>query len=139
MRKIKIDPSVPQLTEQYFNSKKLPSRKLTSFYFCDNKKDVNECADPVLNGIKRATASSLWGYEENNEDPPKKNDLFVVIDWARTAQCIIQINKVEILPFNKATSEFAQEEGEGDKSLEYWKKYIGPIIRENWNALVIAQ
>lgn len=35
---------------------------------------------------------------------------------------MIEVEKVEIVAFNKITPEFAATEGEGDKSLEYWKK-----------------
>ena len=122
MRENKIDPSVLELTEEYFHSKQLPYRELISFYFCDNEKDANECAELTLKGTKRATASSLWGYKESNEVLPKESDLSVVTNWSGIAQCIIQVKKVEIVPFNEITPQFAEEEGEGGKSLEYWKK-----------------
>lgn len=35
---------------------------LLSFYFCDNKKDADECAVLVVKGEKKATATSLWWY-----------------------------------------------------------------------------
>jgi len=38
------------------------------------------------------------------------------------ACCVIEVEKIEIAPFNKVTAEFARIEGEGDKSLEHWRK-----------------
>jgi uncharacterized protein YhfF len=93
-----------------------------SFYFCDNKKDADECAELVVNGIKRATATSLWWFEKNNEVLPKIGDQYIVTDWDGNARAIIETTKVEKVPYNKISSEFAEIEGEGDKSLEYWKK-----------------
>ena len=114
--------SVPELSERYFKSKGEPPKKIISFYFCDNEKDANECADLVLKRQKRATASSLWWYEENEEKLPEVGDNFIVTNWQGVALCVIEVERVEIVPFNEITSEFAEIEGEGDKSLEYWKK-----------------
>ena len=93
-----------------------------SFYFCDNEKDANECAELVVKGIKQATATSLWWYEKNNEPLPKIGDQFIITDWKGNAKAIIQTTKFEQVPYNKITAEFAEIEGEGDKSLEYWKR-----------------
>ena len=93
-----------------------------SIYFCDNEEDANECADLVVKGIKQATATSLWWYEKHNEPLPKVGDRYIVTDWHGNAKAIIETTKVEHTPYNKITSEFAEIEGEGDKSLAYWRK-----------------
>jgi uncharacterized protein YhfF len=93
-----------------------------SFYFCDNEIDANKCAVLVVKGIKRATATSVWWYEKNNEPLPKVGDQYIITDWSGTAKAVIETTKIEQVPYNKITSEFAEIEGEGDKSLKYWKK-----------------
>lgn len=93
-----------------------------SFYFCDNEKDANECAELVVKGIKQATSSSVWWYDKYNEVFPKPGDLAIVTNWAGMPKAIIQIRKVEIVKYNDITPEYAFIEGEGDKSLDYWKK-----------------
>jgi uncharacterized protein YhfF len=35
--------------------------------------------------------------------------------------CIIQTTQVEIKPFNQVDADFAAAEGEGDRSLAYWR------------------
>lgn len=92
-----------------------------SFYFCDNENDANECAELVVKGIKQATATSLWWYEKNNEPLPKIGGQYIVTDWNGNAQAVIETTRIEPTPYNKITPEFAETEGEGDKSLEYWK------------------
>lgn len=92
-----------------------------SFYFCDNEKDANECADLVVKGIKQATATSLWWFEKNNELQPKVGDQYVITDWDGNAKAVIETTKIEQVAYNKVKAEFAEIEGEGDKSLEYWK------------------
>ena len=93
-----------------------------SFYFCDNEKDADECAELVVKGIKQATATSLWWYEKNNETLPKVGDQYVVTNWNGYAKAVIETIKIERIPYNQITPEFAVVEGEGDKSLEYWKR-----------------
>ena len=93
-----------------------------SFYFCDNEIDANECAVLVVKGIKRATATSVWWYEKNNEPLPKVGDQYIITDWNGNAKAVIETIKIEQVPYNKITAEFAQIEGEGDKSLEQLKR-----------------
>lgn len=93
-----------------------------SFYFCDNEKDANECADLVINKIKRATATSLWWFEKNNQPLPKIGEQAIITDWNGNPKAVIETIKIKPTPYNEITPEFAEIEGEGDKSLEYWKK-----------------
>ncbi|MCD0480630.1 ASCH domain-containing protein [Chryseobacterium sp. LC2016-29] len=93
-----------------------------SFYFCDNKKDANECAELVVKKIKQATSPSVWWFEKNKEELPKVGDLAIVTDWNGDPKAIIRTQKVEIVKYKDITPEYAQLEGEGDKTLEYWKK-----------------
>lgn len=94
----------------------------TSWYFDNNEKDANELAELVLNGTKKATASLYELYEIENEELPKVGDLSIITNWDGIAQCIIQTTNIEIVPYKDVTEEFAATEGEGDKSLAYWKK-----------------
>lgn len=93
-----------------------------SFYFCDNKEDADECAELVIKKIKQATSPSVWWFEINNENFPKVGDIAIVTNWNGEPKAIIKTTKVEIVKFKDITAEYAYTEGEGDKSLEYWKK-----------------
>tara|TARA_B110000046_G_scaffold121613_1_gene128232 strand:- start:8582 stop:9292 length:711 start_codon:yes stop_codon:yes gene_type:complete len=92
------------------------------FNFCDNEKDAKECAQLTRDGIKKATSTSLWWFEKNNADLPEVGNIYVVTDWYKIAKAIVEVVKVEQTPFNQITDKYAAIEGEGDKSLEYWKK-----------------
>ncbi|ASV30018.1 ASCH domain-containing protein [Maribacter cobaltidurans] len=91
-------------------------------HFCDNETDANNCAELVKNGIKKATTDSLLGLQYRNEPLPKIGDFKVVTNWKGEAQCIIQLTSVKLKPYFSIDASYAQLEGEGDKSLEYWKK-----------------
>ncbi|WP_206484225.1 ASCH domain-containing protein [Thalassotalea sp. G2M2-11] len=117
-----MHPSIVTISQNYFKRFNLPTRELNSWYFCDNEVDANECAALVLNNIKMATSPSLWWYQANNEPLPKVGDLNIVTNWAGEAQCIIETTHVSVIPFNEITAEYAELEGEGDKSLAYWRR-----------------
>ncbi|HEA20445.1 MAG TPA: ASCH domain-containing protein [Pricia antarctica] len=91
-------------------------------YFCNNEQDANECAALVKRGVKRATSHSLLSLQYRKQPLPKIGDFIVVTDWEGQAQCIVRTTKVTLKPFFAIDSEYAQREGEGDKSLGYWKK-----------------
>ncbi len=104
------------------------------FHFDDNASDANELAELVLRGKKTATASPLWQYETSGKRPPRTGDLSVVADWQGTPLCVIETSGVEIRAFEDVNDEFAAAEGEGDLSLEYWRRvhwaYFGRVCEQ---------
>ncbi len=96
--------------------------KADSCYFCSDEESANHLASLVVKGEKRATASLLWSYEADNEPLPEVGQLSVITNWDGEPQCIVEVTDVEIKPYNKVTAAFAFIEGEGDKSLNYWRK-----------------
>ena len=97
-------------------------RFMEAFHFDDNEPSANELARLVLAGTKRATGSLVWSYEKAPVPLPKAGDLSVVTDWAKTPLCVIQTQRVDILPYDDVPEEFAATEGEGDGSLTYWRR-----------------
>lgn len=91
------------------------------FHFGDNQSDANELATLVLKGQKCATASLAWGYEAEDKLFPQPNDLSIVTNWAGKALCVIKTSAVEVKAFKDVDADFAAAEGEGDRSLVYWK------------------
>ena len=75
----------------------------------------------VLDGPKRATAGALWTYEAQGESVPVPGEYSVVLDGRGVARCVIRTTSVDITPFEKVDAAFAYDEGEGDRSLEYWR------------------
>lgn len=98
------------------------NKKYISWHFCDNEEDANNLAELVKQGIKRATTSLYYLYEIEGDTLPEDGDLSIITDWYGQAQCIIETKKVTIVPFKEVTEEFANIEGEGDKSLKYWQE-----------------
>ena len=97
-------------------------RFFEAFHFDDNEATANELADLVLAGVKRATAGLVWSFESAGGSPPKPGALSVVTCWDGRPVCVIETLEVAVLPFEQVTAEFAAVEGEGDGSLEYWRR-----------------
>lgn len=121
----KEDKSVKEMWENYListnNDTTNSNKNYDSWHFCDNEEDANELAELVKKGVKRATTGLHYFYEIENEELPKVGDLNIIINWQGIAQCIIETKMVNLIPFEGVTEEFARIEGEGDKSLKYWK------------------
>lgn len=92
------------------------------FYFGDSEALADELAELVLAGTKRATAGLLWAYEAEGQPLPAPGNLSIVTNWAGAPLCVIRTETVETVPFEEVSAEFARTEGEGDKSLAYWRE-----------------
>ena len=81
---------------------------------------ADELGQLVLARRKRATAGSVWSYEESGKGVPQPGHLSIVTNSAGVPLCVIETTAVEIKELGSVTAEFAAVEGEGDGSLEYW-------------------
>lgn len=82
----------------------------------------DKLAKLVMQGVKTATCSALALYEYENEEIPKAGDYSVILDSDGQAVCIIRTTKVYIETIDQVSERHAYLEGEGDRSLEYWRQ-----------------
>ena len=75
----------------------------------------------VLIGEKRATTSLYNEYIKNKEPLPKIHQRSIILHEDNTDACLIEIENVIITEFKNITGGLAFIEGEGDKSLEYYR------------------
>lgn len=96
----------------------------SAWSFGDSKEMADELAKLVLSSEKTATASAKVEYEVNNESLPevKTNQVDMILDGDKQPVAIIRNTHVYLVPFNEVTASHAYKEGEGDKSLDYWRK-----------------
>lgn len=90
--------------------------------FGEGKEMADELGQLVYSGIKTATCSLLWEYEHDGEPLPESGELSIILDGAGEPLCLIETTEVNISPYDQVDSQFAYDEGEGDRSLAYWRR-----------------
>ncbi|AKG71167.1 MULTISPECIES: ASCH domain-containing protein [Serratia] len=85
--------------------------------FGDTEQQADELVKLVLDGVKTATCSNLDG-----EGIPQPGDVFVVVDGKNEPVCAIELTKVDMSTYEQVDAAHALAEGEGDRSLDYWRK-----------------
>ena len=90
--------------------------------FLDGKRGCDRLASLCLAGIKTATSSVYETFELDEMKVPEEEDYSIILDSDEVPLFIIKDTKVEIKKFGEVDADFAEKEGEGDQSLEGWKK-----------------
>ena len=94
--------------------------------FGDTPELANELGELVRQGTKTATCSALWEWEAEQSPLPTVGTHTIVLDGEGNPLCIIETTAVTICAFNAVDTPFAYAEGEGDRTLESWR-------REHWH------
>jgi uncharacterized protein YhfF len=90
--------------------------------FGDSSQMADELGALIVSGTKAATCSALWEWEAEGSSLPQAGQKSIVLDGNDDPLCIIETTEVEVRPYNEVDARFAYEEGEGDRSLEYWRE-----------------
>ena len=90
--------------------------------WCYGSDAADELAQLTACGIKTATASAFPMYEMENEPLPKEGEYNVILRTDGTATCITKTTKVYTVRYGDVSQEHAYREGEGDRSLAYWRR-----------------
>jgi uncharacterized protein YhfF len=112
-----------------------PDTPYDVWHFGNDQELADSLYPLVLRGLKRATASLLWDYEREAEPLPAPGGYNVITDFAGTPQCIVQTTEVQIKPYDQVDAQFAFDEGEGDRSLAYWRRAHWDFFSECCQAL----
>ena len=89
--------------------------------FCGGGAVGDELAGLVLAGKKTATASAKIAFDFENEPLPEEGAYSVILYDSGEAACVIRDTKVTLVSFDEVSQEHTYKEGEGDRSLSYWK------------------
>jgi uncharacterized protein YhfF len=87
----------------------------------DSPRLADELGALIVTGTKTATCSALWEYEAEGEPLPETGMKTIVLDGNNDPLCIVETTEVAVRPYDEVDARFAYEEGEGDRSLEYWR------------------
>ena len=97
--------------------------------FGDSTAMATELADLVVSGRKRATAGLLRDFGSDGDPPPMLGGYVVLIDGEARPRAIWRTTEVHIGPLVSVDQQFAWDEGEGDRTQEWWlsahRSYFG--------------
>ncbi len=88
----------------------------------DNPDLANRLGALIVNGTKTGTCSALWEWEAESKPITEVGLLTIVLDGNDKPLCIIETTEVWIQPYDQVNADFAAAEGEGDRSLDYWRQ-----------------
>jgi uncharacterized protein YhfF len=100
----------------------VPPGRLRIDAYGDSPDLSRELIELIRTGPKRAGTGLLWAYEAESEELPQAGDIEIVVDHEYAPVLVTRITRVEVVPFNEVTAEYAAIEGEGDGSLAYWRE-----------------
>lgn len=87
----------------------------------DGSEMADELGALITAGTKTATCSAVWEWEAEGQTWPTPGFLTIVLDGRGQPLCIVETVEVTVKPYNQVEPQFAFEEGEGDRSLDYWR------------------
>lgn len=108
-----------ELWSEFIRETGIPDQEYSAWDFGG---EPDALAQLVLDGIKTATASAFPLYAIEDEELPKVGEYSVILDSRDRAVCVIRTTRVYTVPFSLVTKEHAYKEGEGDRSLNYWRQ-----------------
>jgi uncharacterized protein YhfF len=88
--------------------------------FGDGPDMATELAELVVVGIKRATAGLVRQFGPGGEPPPVPGGYVVLLDGADRPRAIWRTTELRTGPLNSVDERFAWEEGEGDRTRDWW-------------------
>lgn len=89
--------------------------------FGDHPALADELGALIGRGIKTATCSALWEWEAEGTPLPQPGLITIVLDGAGQPLCLIETTEVTVRAYREVDAAFAAAEGEGDRSLAYWR------------------
>ena len=95
--------------------------RITEFSFGDSPAMADELAALVVSGRKQATATLAIQFAVEGAALPAVGDVSIVTRADGAPVAAIETTDVRVVPFDAVDAEFAHAEGEGDRSLAWWR------------------
>ncbi len=89
----------------------------------------DELVSLVISGKKTAFFSSYATFAIDGEPLPVSGELYIVVDRADNPRCVIELQSVEVIPFDEITWEMAKQEGE-DENMTDWRNKEQEYLEE---------
>jgi uncharacterized protein YhfF len=92
-----------------------------TFSFGDSPEMADELLALVLEGTKTATCGAFGDYGPGGEAMPAVGRRDVVLDGQGRRAAVIETVEIELRRYDEVDERFAHDEGEGDRTLAWWR------------------
>ena len=92
----------------------------SAWCFGDTVELANELIELVVSGTKRATVGAIAEYEADGDPLPTAGDLSIVMDGSTRPRALLETTEVRVGPLSSVDEQFAWDEGEGDRTRQWW-------------------
>jgi uncharacterized protein YhfF len=116
-----MDTTVQQMWDEFRATSQPDAELASAFAFGDSPEMADELSHLVLTGPKRATAGLALEFVRDGEPLPRPGDYSIVLNGQGRPVCVIRTTEVEVKPLNQVDDRFAWDEGEGDRTLAWWR------------------
>ncbi|MEA2155763.1 MAG: hypothetical protein QOE11_1903 [Solirubrobacteraceae bacterium] len=125
---MQMTPATPEAVAAfwaaYVAASSVRGEPLEAFAFGDSAEMADELADLVLAGTKRATAAAVADYGADaptgGARQPQVGNHSVVLRGDGTPVAVIRTTDVRVGPLSSVDEQFAWDEGEGERTREWW-------------------
>jgi uncharacterized protein YhfF len=120
---IRLNKEIKQFWDRFLESKGLPkdTTYYEAFYFDTTRESANHLCNLVLEGKKKATASSLYYYQVSGDELPTVGGYSIITDFDSKPYAVIKTTDIHIIPYKDLTFDIVSREGEDD-SLASWQE-----------------
>lgn len=88
--------------------------------FGDSAELADELIELVVHGRKRATAAAAAEYELEGAPLPIPGRVWIATDGAGRGRAVLRTTEVRVGPLRSVDEAFASDEGEGERTREWW-------------------
>jgi uncharacterized protein YhfF len=113
-------PRIERFWNEYREAGGLDHDRYDVVAFGDGAEMASELAALVFAGVKRATAGLVRQFGPDGEPPPVAGGYVVLVDGADEPRAIWRTTEIRIGPLHSVDEQFAREEGEGDRTRDWW-------------------
>ncbi len=99
-----------------------PCNPFVEASYAGNRDTTDALLELYLSGKKRAGSSVVEDFLAAGDALPNVGNYWILLDSCDRPRCILRTEQIEINKFQDVPLEVAIAEGEGDLSLDYWRK-----------------
>lgn len=99
-----------------------PRRSFVGASFAGNRKCTDGLLRLYLDGKKTAGSSLVLDFISVGDPLPRVGNYWILLDSRCRPRCLLRTVRTEINIFKRIPKRIARAEGEGDLSVEFWKR-----------------